>query len=115
MSLHRGRGRKIQPGQRIHASVAFCKTLYEPKALFSDKGKEAWCNLIGRGNKSNLKWTHGWEDRLEMDIFDNKSAEITIEQLGNRQDPSPTVWVHRLTIMMGSGKIDHQREILVLT
>ena len=115
VSLHRGHGRKIQPGQKIHASVAFCEESYKPKARFSDKfkGKVVWRNLVGQGNKSDLKWTRGWEDRLEMDIFDASAAETTIQRLGDALDP--TVWVHRLTIMTWSGKIDNQREILVLT
>jgi hypothetical protein len=113
VSLHRGRGRKIQPGQRVHASVAFCKKSYNPKARFSDKQKNNFSRLVGRGDKSDLKWTYGWEDRLEMDIFDASTAETTIQRLGETQDP--TVWVHRLTVMTWSGKFGHQREMLVLT
>lgn len=101
--MHRGRGRKIQPGQKVHASVAFCDKKYCPKAsLPIDKKQRQWKDLVHSGTKFGIEWTRGWEDLLEMDIFDASTAGTVIQQIEDAVNP--IVWVHRLTAMTWSGK-----------
>ena len=99
-SLHRGQGRQIQPGQKVHASVAFCSKYYRPKAHIRG---ESWDMLVGSGTKFDTYWTRWWGDLLEMDIFDASTADTVIKKI---QDPSinKVVWVHRLTVMTWSRK-----------
>ena len=98
----------MQPGQMVHASVAFCKK-YRPKALLpSNTELRNWDGLVDSGNKFATNWTQGWEDLLEMDIFDASTADMVIQRI---QDSSanPIVWVHRLTVMTWTRKFVHRQ------
>lgn len=79
--LHRGRGREITAGQRIHASLAFRALQYTPKASFSSYKLE-WTQIVGKGNTTDLSWAKGLDPFLEMDIFDTTSAlKLVIDEL----------------------------------
>lgn len=107
--LHRGRGRKIKPGQTIHASVAFSPDRYVPKAHLppSDKPK-SWRDLIKSRGKDEFVCPEGWEGLLEMDIFDVSTANAIIENLTNR-DVDASLSVHRLTVLTWSSGLCQQR------
>jgi hypothetical protein len=87
-----GQGRVIQPGQLIHASVAFKRgDRYTPKAEFPAgmKGK-SWEAIIGQGHKDDIGWADDLKDFLEMDLFDHSQAQSLIDDLsqgkGNASD-----------------------------
>ncbi|KAJ7117550.1 hypothetical protein C8R44DRAFT_790986 [Mycena epipterygia] len=65
---HLGKGRVIQPGQKIHASVAFIKD-YQPKATLPEETIE-WEDILEKGNKDGISWIQGLEHILELDLFD---------------------------------------------
>jgi len=78
--LHRGQGRKIQPGQKVHASVAYCDSSYNPKASLPavENSSRTWKDLVGKAVKEegsgwiggiDLQWMMGWEDLVEIDMF----------------------------------------------
>ncbi|KIM36837.1 hypothetical protein M413DRAFT_285325 [Hebeloma cylindrosporum] len=95
---HKGRGRKIKPGQKVHSSVAFCNESYQPRAILPARRRLS--ELVGKGSRSNREWVEGWEDLLEMDIFDLSLMSNVIETLksGTAGGESP-MWVYRLTAM----------------
>ncbi|KAJ7900848.1 hypothetical protein B0H13DRAFT_1883251 [Mycena leptocephala] len=74
---HRSEGRRIKPGQKIHASVAFIKN-YKPKAILTSKDK-GWHDILGKGSKSELAWTEDLRDILEMDLFDLSKTPALVE------------------------------------
>ena len=93
----------------MHASIAFCKN-YRPKALLPlEKQQRYWEGVVGIGEKAGMEWTRGWEDLLEMDIFDASTADKIVEQIEASVNPTTpvnlTIWVHRLTVMTWSGKL----------
>lgn len=109
-SPHLGRGRQIQPGQKVHASVAFSRGKYTPKAVFP-KGSHSpgWKDLIKSDSpevtdRFELSDTSGWTEWLEMDIFDESAASTVVENL---EKPSiPTLMsVYRLTMLTRSGEL----------
>ncbi|KAF5362607.1 hypothetical protein D9758_009564 [Tetrapyrgos nigripes] len=78
---HQGRGRTIQKGQLIHASVAF-KNKYTPLASLRDFD---WSQLTGKGRVKggmivDISWSESPElrGRLEMDLFDASLVKETI-------------------------------------
>lgn len=95
-SLHRGKGRKIQHGQKIHASVAFSPSKYRPTAVLpKDRSPLKW---------EHLNWLHGpiqedWEGWLEMDMA---MVQTVISNLAS-SDVDLRTSVHRLTVMTQSG------------
>ncbi|KAF7441271.1 hypothetical protein PC9H_001620 [Pleurotus ostreatus] len=102
---HAGQGRIIKPGQKIHASVAFCEDPYRPKAILPPNATRGWDALVGRGKRSDLQWTQGWEDLLEMDIFNQSTASQCLDTLKTLKDTSePSLWLHRLEVMTWSGE-----------
>lgn len=107
-SWHRGRGRKILPGQKVHASVAFCKKPHNPQAMLpSHPSKRSWVQLVGTGRMDDLYWRDDWEDILEMDIFDISSAkECVMKILGSSTNLA--VWVHRLKMISSSCRCSKQ-------
>ncbi|KAG8772758.1 hypothetical protein FRC15_002527, partial [Serendipita sp. 397] len=98
--LHKGKGRTIYPGQRIHASVAFCKAEYKPKAILPrDRDhKWSWDKIVGKGEKEHTYWAREWGETLEMDMFNPEAAKEVLSKLqlesGNRK-----LWLRRLTWM----------------
>lgn len=103
-SWHLGRGRKIQPGQKIHASVAFCPKGYRPKAVLppNERTKD-WKDLIKFNGEKVFKCPNNWENIVEMDIFDASTVEMLIRYLEN---PSidPVVSIYRLSMIALSGE-----------
>ena len=99
LSFHKGRGRKIKSGQKVHSSVAFCNESYHPRAILPEK---CLYELIGKGSRSNTEWVKGWEDLIEMDIFDLSLMSNVIETLKSGTEGS-SIWVHRLTAMTSTG------------
>ncbi|KAJ7117544.1 hypothetical protein C8R44DRAFT_626670 [Mycena epipterygia] len=73
---HLGKGRVIQPGQKIHASVAFIKD-YEPKATLPEEANE-WEDILEKGNTAEISWIRGLEDILELDLFDLSNMSVLI-------------------------------------
>ncbi len=50
--------------------------------MFSgDKKKTDWKPLIGIGNVDDLSWADEWQDLLEMDLFDQSVAQVTMREL----------------------------------
>jgi hypothetical protein len=102
-SLHRGKGRKIQPGQKIHASVAFSPSKYRPKAVLPKDGSPSnWEGLIQLNGDRQFNYPEEWEGWLEMDIFDPTTAQTVINNLEISSVDLLTS-VHRLTVMTRSG------------
>jgi hypothetical protein len=102
-SFHRGRGRKIQPGQKVHASVAFSPLEYRPKAVLPKRGSPSnWEGLIQLNGDTQFKYPKDWEDWLDMDIFDPTTAQTVINNLESLSVNLLTS-VHRLTVMTQSG------------
>jgi hypothetical protein len=102
-SLHRGKGRKIQSGQKIHASVAFSPSKYRPKAVLPKDGSPSnWEGLIQLNGDTQFDYPREWEGWLEMDIFDPTTARTVISNLESSSVDLLTS-VHRLTVMTQSG------------
>ncbi|KAF8532009.1 hypothetical protein JB92DRAFT_3104395 [Gautieria morchelliformis] len=102
-TTYRGHGRKMKPGQRIHASVAFCPTSYCPKAKLTPEGSvKAWTNLVGGGDRGQRKWTDHFKDVLELDFFDDTTVTEVIQRLKMGPDNEKGVWLHRLLVMSWS-------------
>ena len=96
-SIHRGRGRKIKPGQKIHASVTFSSAGYRPKAVLPSRE-----GPIQLSFDTLFKHPEDWGDWLEMDLFDLTTAQTVISDL---ESPSVdlSTSAHLLTVMTKSG------------
>ena len=101
VSFHKGQGRKIKPGQKVHSSVAFCDERYHPSAILPDQG--CLYELVGKGSRSNTEWVKGWEDLIEMDIFDLSLMSDVVEKLKSGTKGGSSMWVYRLTAMTSTG------------
>lgn len=97
---HRRNGRKIVPGQKIHASVAFCPkdSRYQPWAILPKDKK--WENLVSCGDKTDMRWAREWKDLLEMDFFDIFAADKLISSFQVTE-----THLHRLKVLSWSGKL----------
>ena len=102
LSFHKGRGRKIKSGQKVHSSVAFCDERYHPKADLPQQ--RCLCELVGKGSLSNSEWVRGWEGLIEMDIFDLSLLSNVIETLKSGTGGESSMWAYRLTVMTSTGK-----------
>jgi hypothetical protein len=106
---HRGKGRAILPGQKIHASVAFKAKSYKPKATFiGDRSNLTWNELIGEGHSWNFRGSGlaDWQQHLEMDLFDHTSGSDAFATLADPNLSSEDV-VHilkRITFIANTGK-----------
>jgi hypothetical protein len=101
--LHRGQGRHIQPGQKIHASVAFSPLSYRPRAVLpANERSKDWGDLIRLNGETQFDYPEDWKDWLEMDIFDLSTAEAVVNNLESSSVDLLTS-VHRLTVMAKSG------------
>lgn len=104
---HRGKGRTIYPGQKIHASVAFKAKSYQPKATFIDtQTNPNWKELVGEGlpGKSG---SDDWMQHLELDLFDTAAGLDAISGL-TEANISPANLLHilnRLDFMTTLGKL----------
>ena len=102
VSFHKGRGRKIKPGQKVHSSVAFCDKSYHPKAFLPQQ--RHLYELVGKGSLSNRDWVKGWEDIIEMDIFDISLLSNVIEILKSGTGSESSMWIYRLRAMTSTGR-----------
>jgi hypothetical protein len=100
-SFHKGQGRIIKPGQKVHSSVAFCDERYHPRAILPDQ--RCLDELLGKGSRSNREWAKGWEYLIEMDIFDLSLMSNVIETLKSGRGGGSRMWVYRLTAMTSTG------------
>jgi hypothetical protein len=112
-SLHRGRRRKIKPGQKVHSSVAFCDESYHPSAILPDEG--CLYDLVGKRSRSNREWMKGWEYLIEMDIFDLSLMSNVIETLKSGTGGGCSMWVYRLTAMTSTSGLFFMLERAFLT
>jgi hypothetical protein len=104
-SLHFGEGRVVYPGQKIHASVAFCKPTYRPKARIPDHPSlKDWGDLVHAGGRGRVDWATRMQDVLEMDIFDHEAAINVVNKLTTNQGDDYELWLHHLDVMMWSCK-----------
>ena len=101
-SPHKGRGRKIKPGQKVHSSIAFCKGSYQPKAILPQERRLS--ELVGKGKLSHREWVKGWEDLIEMDIFDLSLMSNIIEMLKSGTGDDSRIWAYRLKVMTSTGR-----------
>ena len=101
LSFNNGRGRQIKPGQKVHSSIAFCDESYHPKAISPEQ--RSLCELVGKGSLSNREWVNGWEDLIEMDIFDLSLMPTVIERLKSERGSETSIWVYRLKAMTATG------------
>ena len=101
VSFHKGQGREIKSGQKVHSSVAFCDKRYHPRALLPEQG--CLYELVGKGSRSNREWIEGWEDLIERDIFDLSLMSNVIETLKSGTGGENRMWAYRLTAMMSTG------------
>lgn len=101
-----GKGRRIQPGQKIHASVAFSNDKYFPKAVLPKHvgPKNGWNSLMDARTDDNEKFTcpDEWKPWLDMDMFDASAAGTVVENLEN-SSIHPMLSVYRLTMLTRSG------------
>jgi hypothetical protein len=80
---HRGKGRVIREGQKIHASVAFKNGYrYTPQAI-SPEGFPSWYRIVGTGQMDDIAWAKDLNDIIEMDLFDFTEAGSMMTQLKN--------------------------------
>ena len=100
-SSHNGRGRKIKPGQKVHSSIAFCDKSYHPKAI--SPPQRSLRQLVGKGSLSNREWVNGWEDLIEVDIFDLSLMPYVIERLKLERGSETSIWLYRLKAMTATG------------
>ncbi|EGN94934.1 hypothetical protein SERLA73DRAFT_95550, partial [Serpula lacrymans var. lacrymans S7.3] len=101
---HRGAGRLIQPGQKIHVSVAFCKD-YGPRAQLNPHDSQRLSDLIGMaaGHDADAIYRiEDWDDIVEMDVFDYSKAHEVIMDMKKLNDNTRDVWLHRLKVMLSS-------------
>ncbi len=97
---HKGKGRLIMPGQRVHASVCFIEGDYVPKARFHpDFGGAEWKKIIGVGKLDNVAWAEGIERLLEMDLFDISGIPQVIRKYTEEREPDPKEWSERLEFL----------------
>jgi hypothetical protein len=113
VSFHKGRGREIKSGQKVHSSVAFCNENYHPRAVLPEQRR--LYELVGKGSRSNREWVKGWEDLIEMDIFDLSLMPNVIETLKSGTGGGSRMWVYRLTAMTSTGGVFFMPERLFLT
>ncbi|KAJ7469019.1 hypothetical protein FB451DRAFT_368484 [Mycena latifolia] len=110
---HLGGGRIIAPGQRIHASVAFKKQEYHPRASFREAGGIPWESFVGQDiDAGDFDWASEWRDLIEMDLFD---ASFTVEAVQNlksewekgedAKDSEANYWIKRLSFISLSGEL----------
>ena len=71
----------IQPGQKIHASVAFIQD-YEPLAKFSERiEKGDWLRILCKGRQDSFEWSDKIKELLELDLFDHTRVKPLIEEI----------------------------------
>ncbi|KAF8523846.1 hypothetical protein JB92DRAFT_2883113, partial [Gautieria morchelliformis] len=101
--MYKGHGQNMKPGQKIHASVAFCPTSYCPKAKLSPESSvKEWTNLVGGGHHEWRGWADIFKEVLELDIFDGTAMKEVIQRLKTGPDTEKGVWLHRLLVMSWS-------------
>ena len=82
--------------------MAFCdKKSYQPKAILPQQRRLG--ELVGKGSLSNREWVKGWEDLIEMDIFDLSLMSNVIEMLKSGTGGDSRIWAYRLRVMTSTG------------
>ncbi|KAF7366783.1 WD40 repeat-like protein [Mycena sanguinolenta] len=107
---HRGAGRIIVPGQRIHVSIAFKTASYTPRATFLSDSNVEWTKLIGQG--LNLTWAQHL-NAVELDLFDasfmieaiQKLRDLWIKKRTGDEEKALESWIERLKFMAVSGQL----------
>ncbi|KAF4609409.1 hypothetical protein D9613_012988 [Agrocybe pediades] len=90
-SLHRGKARKIQPGQKIHVSVVSSKD-YSPKAsapTTSQGGDDDFWKALGLGDQDGTSETGNlYKQWVELDLLDhiNIAIDVFVKQPGSTLD-----------------------------
>ena len=102
ISFNNGRGRQIKPGQKVHLSIAFCDKSYHPKAISPEQ--RSLCELVEKGSLSNREWVNGWEDLIEIDIFDLLLIPTVIDRLKLERGSKTSIWAHRFKAMTSTGE-----------
>ncbi|KAJ7641243.1 hypothetical protein FB45DRAFT_354053 [Roridomyces roridus] len=113
---HLGSGRIIAPCQRIHASVAFKKSEYHPRAKFRDPPGIPWGSFVGKDiDNGDFRWADEWKHLLELDLFDTAFTLEAIEKLkslwdsdsrGVENNPKEErYWINRLSFIAHSGEL----------
>ena len=96
------RGRVIQPGQKIHASVCFIGGDYIPKARFSEDVTDIdWTRLVGIGKQDGFDWARPIEGILEMDLFDLSNVKVIVDEV--RRDLNNVDFLGRLEFLALTG------------
>ncbi|KAJ7852648.1 hypothetical protein B0H14DRAFT_2354728 [Mycena olivaceomarginata] len=81
---HRGAGRIIAPGQRIHISVAFkSPNNYHPRAKFLESDSIKWESFVGAmiDQSNGFEWALDLEGQVELDLFDASFTTQAITKL----------------------------------
>ena len=86
----------------MHSSIAFCKGNYQPKAILPEQRRLS--ELVGKGKLSHREWVKGWEDFIEMDIFDLLLMSNIIETLKSGTGGDSRIWAYRLKVMTSTGR-----------
>jgi tetratricopeptide (TPR) repeat protein len=120
---HRGAGRIIAPGQRVHISVAFKgPNKYHPRAEFLRSSGIKWESFVGGMLESkDFKWALDFGEQVELDLFDASFTTQALNKLkhiwgtaGNTGGTPETLkadesyWMKRLAFMAPSGRLAEQ-------
>ncbi|EDR08351.1 uncharacterized protein LACBIDRAFT_294115 [Laccaria bicolor S238N-H82] len=102
---HRGQGRKILSGQKLHSSIAFCPQGYNPKAALPQRPqRRRWVEIVAAGQRFDQDWAVEWKDILEMDIFDHAIMPEIVNKLKLEPEGDNTVWTYRLDIITSTNQ-----------
>jgi hypothetical protein len=94
--LHMGRGRKIFPGQKVHASVLL-KPNYRPKAKWWSP-EDKWPGSVDPNNPRELETLTYLDDKWEMDLFDSTTAGFLVDKI-RQAGCKPLKYMDRLCFM----------------
>ncbi|KAJ7097706.1 hypothetical protein C8R44DRAFT_859850 [Mycena epipterygia] len=116
---HRGAGRIIAPGQRVHISVAFKKD-YHPRATFLEPDGIEWDSFVGKNvETTDFDWVDRLGNKVEKELFDSSFMIQAVESLrvlwdtqhttsGNKSkadETKETYLIQRLAFMALSGHL----------
>ncbi|KZP10451.1 hypothetical protein FIBSPDRAFT_216725 [Athelia psychrophila] len=114
-------GRSILPGQKIHASIAFRQESYAPIASFykhaaSEKTPPNWGDIVGRGQAGQFRNIDGWEDILELDIFDASVVPHLLDRLQEEEfnEENRMSILDHLRFLNSLPEIDHSMRMGIL-
>ncbi|KAJ7357885.1 hypothetical protein DFH08DRAFT_436982 [Mycena albidolilacea] len=117
---HRGAGRIIAAGQRIHISVAFKNpNNYHPRADFLESDGIKWESFVGGmiDESKGFEWALDLGGQVELDLFDASFTTEAITKLqdiwkkgstSGADDNNESYWMNRLAFMAPSGRLAEQ-------